>query len=126
MKSLVIAALAIAIVLSGCAPIVTRVSWQKDRHGVFVQVLEIEGASCPPDLYAAPNDGCAIQEPVRVIFCRGEVACTHEREHVAGLVHGPWLIRGRQLCTTVLHSGNTRWALGDEICIARSFLEEIM
>ena len=109
-------AMLLAALITGCAQIQTRVTWQKDREGVLVQVLEISGAPCPAELYARGNDGCALQEPVRVVFYRGEEARQHELEHIGGMVHGPWNQRGDRLCTTILQPGHSGMNAGDELC----------
>ena len=40
----------------------------------------------------------------------------HERDHVNGMMHGPWVRKGDHNCAQVTVAGKTKWRVGEWIC----------
>lgn len=83
-----------------------------NQHGVLV--INYPGCKCPDNEMA----GC--YNPIqKAIWYENEITRGHELEHVDGMRHGPW-IKGTLNCAQVTVAGNTRWKVGEWICVAPS------
>ena len=79
-------------------------------------VLHVPGGECPIEGQRSAN-GCYVRVDA-AIFYDDKPTMLHERDHVLGLVHGPWVQLSGRNCAKVMAAGKTAWVPGEFICRA--------